>query len=348
MDENKEYINSLLGKYFSSDANEEEKKELIDLLKKHNVNYKEFILLDSLFKREINKQLQPDITEKRDEIWIKLKGEEKQVHEKRLLSIFQRVAAILIIPLLLSFLAYFLFQNKNDITETAYAEIQCPMGVRTAFELPDGTTGFLNGGSKLKYAVNFSESRDVNLIGEGYFNVFHNPRKPFVVHTKNLDIKVMGTEFNVISYVNDISKEIILNNGSVEVYSIVGKRLSVLKPNERFVLDTEKMVYEKSEVEADQYSSWTEGKLVFKNESMEQVAKRLGRWYNVDIIIQDHELLEYVFRATFIDEPLEEILKLMALTAPFMYIENTRENYENIYGRRKIILKLDKKRLKSF
>jgi len=82
---------------------------------------------------------------------------------------------------------------------------------------------------------------------------------------------------------------------------------------------------------------------------MEEVAKRLGRWYNVDIEIQDPELLDYSFRATFIDEPLEEVLKLLALTAPISYEEKLRETSDqNIYIKRKVILRLDIERVNSF
>jgi transmembrane sensor len=135
----------------------------------------------------------------------------------------------------------------------------------------------------------------------------------------------------------------------VEVYCNQGEKLETLEPNQNLVLNTQTRQYNKNKVEALQYVSWTEGKLVFRNENMQQVANRLGRWYNVEIEIKDPELLKYAFRATFIDEPLEEVLKLLALIAPLSYEEQIRETTnDDIYKKRKVIVSLDKKRLDAF
>ncbi len=283
--------------------------------------------------------------------------EENSNRKFNLLSFFQKAAAILIIPLILSFFAIIYFQSNSDkktkneviINSIAYAEIQCPMGVRTKFELPDGTTGFLNSGSRLRYPVNFVGGRDVTLSGEAFFNVFHNEAHPFTVQTRNLEIKDLGTQFNVIAYEDESEEEIILNEGKVEVDTKEGQPLGELTPNNKLVLDTKKGTFKKEEVEAYQYIGWTDGKLILRNENILQVAKRLGRWYNVDIEVHDKELYNYAFRATFIDEPLEEVLKLLALTAPFTYQEVPRSTTsDNIYRKRKILVKLDKNRLRGF
>ncbi len=275
--------------------------------------------------------------------------EDNRLKNNRFITVFQRIAAILIIPLILSFLAVFYFQSKSPVPEMAYAEIQCPMGVRTKFVLPDGTTGFLNSGSTLEYPVIFTNGRNVTLKGEAYFDVTRDEKHPFTVKTPNLETKVLGTQFNVIAYQNENSEEIILKDGKVEVYSKQGKMLETLQPDQKLVLNTETRQYNKNKVEADQYVSWTEGKLVFRNESMQQVANRLGRWYNAEIEIRDPELLKYAFRATFIDEPIEEVLKLLAKTAPLNYKEQIREtSNDNTYAKRKFIVSLDRKRLDAF
>ena len=275
--------------------------------------------------------------------------EDNQVKSNRFITAFQRIAAILIIPLILTFLAVFYFQTKSPTVEVAFAEIQCPMGVRTKFVLPDGTTGFLNSGSTLEYPVIFTNGRNVTLKGEAYFDVKHNEDHPFTVNTQNLTTRVLGTQFNVIAYENENSEEIILKEGKVEVYSNRGEKLEILQPNQNLVLNTQTSQYNKNEVEAYQYVSWTEGKLVFRNESMQQVANRLGRWYNAEIEIRNPELLKYAFRATFIDEPIEEVLKLLAKTAPLNYKEQIREtSNDNTYAKRKFIVSLDRKRLEAF
>ena len=122
-----------------------------------------------------------------------------------------------------------------------------------------------------------------------------------------------------------------------------------MQANQKLSLNIANRQYDKSQVEAYQYVSWTEGKLVLRNESMQQVANRLGRWYNVEIEIEDPELLTYAFRATFIDEPLEEVLKLLALTAPLSFEEQIRETTkDDIYKKREISIRLDEKRLDAF
>lgn len=275
--------------------------------------------------------------------------EEKKIKTNSFISVFQKIAAILIIPLILSFMAVFYFQSNSVSPEIAIAEIQCPLGVRTKFVLPDGTTGFLNSGSTLEYQVIFSNNRNVKLTGEAYFNVHHDKEHPFIVNTPNLSTKVLGTQFNVIAYESESCEEIILKEGSVEIYSNQGLKLATLNPDQRLALNTETRQFKTNQIEAEQYVSWTEGKLVFRNESMQLVADRLGRWYNVEIEIADEELLKYAFRATFIEEPLEEVLKLLSRTAPIKYKEYCREtSNDNTYKKRKVIISLDRKRISSF
>lgn len=276
-------------------------------------------------------------------------AEENRRKHNTFISVFQQIAAILIVPVILAFMAVFYFQPKSDPPQIATAEIQCPLGVRTKFILPDGTTGFLNSGSSLEYPVLFSNDRNVKLKGEAYFDVQHDEEHPFVVTTTNITTKVLGTQFNVLAYESEKSEEIILKEGSVEVYSNQGIKLAVLDPDQRLALNTETRQYKTNQVEAEQYISWTEGKLVFRNESMQLVADRLGRWYNVEIEIADVELLKYAFRATFTEEPLEEVLKLLARTAPLKFKEIKREtSNDNTYKKRKVIVSLDRKRLDAF
>jgi ferric-dicitrate binding protein FerR (iron transport regulator) len=262
---------------------------------------------------------------------------------------FQRIAAILIIPLMFSFLVYYYFQSNPSSAPASFAEIQCPMGVRTKFQLPDGSTGYLNSGSSLKYPVQFIGERKVELIGEAFFDVVHNADIPFHVNTKNLDIKVLGTTFNVIANEDEGIEEIVLQSGKVNVSSLNGKQLAVMKPNEQITLDTEKLTLIKKDVEASQYTSWKDGKLVFLNENMQQVAHRLSRWYNAEVVVDDKQLDNYTFHATFMDEPLDEVLKLLSMTTPLSYTEEKRaSSADGEYPKRKIKLKINQSKINQF
>lgn len=262
---------------------------------------------------------------------------------------FQRIAAILIIPLFLSALAYFYFQSKKSAVPESFAEIQCPMGARIKFQLPDGSTGFLNSGSKLKYPVQFAQGRSVELNGEAYFEVVHNEDLPFHVNTKNLDIKVLGTTFNVIANEDENTEEVVLQTGKIDVSSRSGKQLAVLKPNEQLTLDVKKRTFKQNKVEASQYTGWTEGKLIFRNENMQQVARRLSSWYNADIELEGNQLDTNTFHATFIDESIDEVLKLLSLTTPLSYSEEKRMRDSNgVYQKRKFTFKFNQTKINQF
>ena len=223
------------------------------------------------------------------------------------------------------------------------------MGVRTKFQLPDGSTGYLNSGSRLKYPAQFIGERKVELVGEAFFDVVHNAEIPFHVNTRNLDIKVLGTTFNVIANEDEQTEEIVLQTGSVDVSSLTGKQLAVLSPNEQLILDIGKRTFTKNEIEASQYTTWKEGKLVFRNENMQQVARRLSRWYNAEVVVDDHLLDNYTFHATFIDEPLDEVLKLLSITTPLSFNEEKRKSdTEGVFQKRKIVLRINQSKINQF
>ena len=154
-----------------------------------------------------------------------------------------KIAAVLLLPVLVISTWYFLtdkqFYTKNE--KTIYAEIFSPLAARTRFELPDGSTGWLNSGSTLKFPVKFyGAQRKVELSGEGFFNVVKNSEKPFVVKTSDLNITALGTRFNVLAYPDDETCEITLESGKVVVEKIkecgVSVKLAELQPCHQIVI----------------------------------------------------------------------------------------------------------------
>ena len=348
----KQRLQHIIQKYSEGKLN---LKELIELSEQlgddQSIDVQEILHDDWLLQLESeNKITDRDLKTVLDRVhhYIRLNESEKRVRT-RFLQVFQRVAALLIVPLLLSFMVYFYFQPKPLVQNLSYAEIQCPLGVRTKFQLPDGSTGYLNSGSLLKYPVQFIGERKVELSGEAFFDVVHNSEVPFHVNTRNLDIKVLGTTFNVIANEDEQTEEIILQTGKVDVSAKSGKQLAVMSPNEHLTLDIKKRTFTKHEVEASQYTTWKEGKLVFRNENMVQLAKRLSRWYNAEVLVEDNMLNNYTFHATFIDEPLDEVLKLLSLTTPISYKEEKRtSNHDGVYDKRKIILRINQSKMNQF
>jgi hypothetical protein len=266
------------------------------------------------------------------------------------------IAAILFIPLIIT--GIMLGKILNDRykeasavrTYTVYekesmAEILAPMGSRARFELPDGSFVWLNSGSTLKYPIKFNgPSRTVELCGEAFFDVLTDPQMPFIVKAGKVEIIALGTTFNVSCFLDDDNCEVTLEKGKVIVKKSTDtqepKRLAELKPGQHIKVPLASNKVQISKEETDKYTSWKEGKLIFRNDPMSNVVKKLGRLYNVEFILKDSKLLDYRFRATFTDESLDEVMKYLSLSSPTIgYIEKERKvTPDGSYGKREIML----------
>ena len=241
----------------------------------------------------------------------------------KLSGFYARAAAVIFIPLLLGTGFLLLKGMAGDAGKEAVASIYAPAGSRVAFSLPDGTEGMLNSGSTLSYSMPFEKKRNVALTGEAWFAVTHDEKHPFSVDAGNLDLTVLGTVFNVNAYPDENYTEVVLETGSILVNCGQYKEGMVMQPSERLVYRNSKIT--RSNADPSKYSSWTEGKLVFRSDSMSEVARRLERWYNVNVELMDSDLENYSFRATFEDDPLEEVLKFLSMTSPLRYEITPRE-----------------------
>ena len=260
-----------------------------------------------------------------------------------LIRFFTRAAAVLFIPLAL-FALYNWNGNMTGSQSISQAEIFSPFGARTSFVLPDGSSGWLNGGSTLSFPTQFKgKSRTVNLSGEAYFDVQKNPKKPFTVLADEMKVRAYGTSFNLMTYTDDNTMEVTLETGVIEVFGKDRfnneKSMGLMNPGERVVLVKGTGYFKKDTVKVDQYTSWKEGKLILRNEPMSQVVRKLNRWYNVNIVIRDSRLESYSYRATFVDEKLDEVLKILKRTSPIVCKEVGRKRYpDGTYGKKTIEL----------
>ena len=236
---------------------------------------------------------------------------------RRLSGIYTRAAAVILIPLLAATGLLLLKGGAGNGERGAIASIYAPAGSRVSFSLPDGTEGMLNSGSTLNYSMPFEKERNVTLTGEAWFDVTHDTEHPFRVSAGNLDLTVLGTSFNVNAYPDENYSEVVLERGSILVKCEKYNEGMVMQPSERLIYRNGKVT--RSNAEPSKYLSWTEGKLVFRSDSMSEVARRLERWYNVNVELMDCDLENYSFRATFEDDPLEEVLKYLSMTSPIRY-----------------------------
>ncbi|MDD4191195.1 MAG: DUF4974 domain-containing protein [Mangrovibacterium sp.] len=238
----------------------------------------------------------------------------------RVTKVYIKAAAVLLLPLLLAgglYVGWFSGFTPLTADRQAGSAIYAPMGSRVSFNLPDGTTGWLNSGSTLTYSLPFSKNRKVMLEGEAWFDVFHDEKHLFEISAGESKIKVLGTSFNVSAYPGEKYVEVILRNGKVEFSDRSQTEKVILKPSEQLILQEGRLHV--NPVDASKYKAWTEGRLVFRGDNMAEVARRIERWYNVDVEIADDDLARFSFRATFENDALEDVLMQLSMTSPIQY-----------------------------
>lgn len=241
----------------------------------------------------------------------------KKLHSSKLTRWFYKAAAILLLPLLV-YSGYHFFDSASQ-KDNAWVEINAPAWSRVQFNLPDGSKGWLNSNSSLKYNAGFLKDREVTLNGEAYFDVQHTGNQPFKVHTSDIIVTVHGTKFNIESYEDDKNVAVTLEEGKIDYYNKGMNRLYTMKPNDYICYNKESGKLKVDVVQPEKYNAWKDGKLVFRNDPLDIVAKRLGRWYNVDVQIIGNISDEATLRATFPDEKLEEVLRFLKLSLPVDY-----------------------------
>ena len=286
-----------------------------------------------------------------DKIHHKIRSQENMSTKtvKKFYYSFLKVAALLLLPAFITIatLSYFLSTNtattKIDNIKS-WAEIHSPVGAKTHFVLPDGSEGWLNSMSSIKYHVSFEKNREIELKGEAWFNVKHDNGKRFVVKTNNFNVNVLGTRFNVLAYDNDETSEVILEKGSVLVTGKKNGFSKNLKPDQQLIYNSVNKNLTINRVDAESYTAWKDGQLIFKDQPMLKLAERLGRNYNADIILHGQELKELVFRAKFENESLEEILKLISISEPIKYrIHKRYKQADDSYSKTKVEIWLNNK-----
>jgi len=219
------------------------------------------------------------------------------------------MAGAILLPLVI-FMGIKNHQEASMRKET-WVEIKAPAWTRAQFSLPDGTTGWLNSNSSIKYSGNFSDDRRVSLTGEAFFDVYTDQKRPFIVHTPEINVQVLGTRFNIASWENEQTVEVVLEEGILIFNDNEMKKSFTMKPNDLVVYNKIRKDFSAEVVQPQKYISWKEGRLVFRNDALDVIARRLERWYNVEIELKMDSPEGIRWRATFVDDNLEEVLMLL-------------------------------------
>jgi ferric-dicitrate binding protein FerR (iron transport regulator) len=276
-----------------------------------------------------------------------------QKHSRKKLMIVSIAAAVLMVTSLYWY---------NTITKRATTarpfpvaqtgeknEVSTPNGSKTKINLPDGSKVWLNAGSKLTYNKDFGgDMREVELSGEAFFEVMPvlvpgtKQRVPFIIHTQYIDVRVLGTAFNVKAYPKDRQTETSLVHGKVEVlvHNRPEKKFT-LQPNEKLVVRNEdlngppagkgnnatnkqpfvsfsNLTYTPKDSTVIE-TAWVQNKLVFNDESFLEIAEKMERWYNVEIVFKDVKKQTERFSGSFTNETVQQALYGLSVTTPFHY-----------------------------
>ncbi len=349
----------LAARSLSGEATEEDVKELEKFFEEDHLYKQKFDLfkahwedknsirtdIDAALKKII---LQIEKDKNQDEEINKIPGAGEKPWSMKFLKMLSKVAAILILCTASAYFIYTKAKPKLSFATATHKGIdwrikQTPKGTRSTIILADGTKVILNADSKLQFPQNFSGgTREVYLTGEAFFDVTHNAKKPFIIHTDKMNIKVLGTEFNVRSYPQDSSYETTLIRGSIEV--TLKDRPSdriILKPKEKLIvanLSPEEEIPDQqslsplhsqllvtnlhyiSKTSSDVVeTSWVANKLVFQDQSFGSLAIDMGRKYAVNIEFINEEIKKYRFTGIFEKETIKEALNALQLTEKFNY-----------------------------
>jgi ferric-dicitrate binding protein FerR (iron transport regulator) len=343
----------LISKYLSGNSSAEESEELlhwVGLSEENRLYFSQFQLIwvqseeekhtnDNHWEQLLNRIEDRENTTIR---WNNL-AEERKERSFRVM----KYAAVFTGFLVLSAIFFYLMKVRPSAVTVAENVIEVPYGSKMSLTLPDHSKLWINSGSKVVYDHRFGvDHRRIRIEGEVFFEVAKNPKLPFIVQAGNVSIRALGTAFNVKAYPEEKLVETTLVHGSVEVNKAGEKKSVLLKPSEKIVIKNVNKSKENinlassefvkgnkqtidsassgevvvnQDVNVEKETAWKEGKLIFERESLENLATKLMRKYDVSFSFQDEELKSYKFTGTFNDLSLEQIMEALSFSAPVDY-----------------------------
>lgn len=312
-----EHVQNLISGFLNGRLTLSEERELLDWAKK---NREKFYKKQKKLERQLQFGNSPEAFNKWKQLESRIRRREGMKGSViRLLlrsDVFKIAAGFLVGIMATSAILFQWTPLKEHFADSLEVIYKTPYGAKTHVVLPDSSVVWLNSGSELSCSSGFNKSRDVFLKGEAYFNVTKG-RVPFTVHTSLGQVKVKGTIFNVKNYENE-AFETTLIKGSVSVQHSGTGQMITLRPGEQSDVSGDKMVVKP--VDTGIFTSWINGKLIFNNEPLPKAVRRLERWYNIRIELDDDERLSGIrYNGTIEMESFSEVLRLLGTTAPIRY-----------------------------
>ncbi len=331
-----------IAKYLAGEASKEEANVVKDLLEK-NPELKDFT--ESLMAGEFS-MAHKSIDWNPEGAWLELTGKIKALEKKKqqshashwlmgrrtswnrfpLARGVQFATTLVLIMGLSFFLKPYWSEDSIKSVDSVTQQMATKNGERIKIRLTDGTVVTMNVASKLTIGEKFPDKRDVYLNGEAYFEVKRNEQAPFIVHTHEANVKVLGTAFNVRAWEEEDEVEVVVTEGKVIFHSakLSSGNTVVLTKDFRSALKTGEDPNPPVTVDADQYLAWLRGELVFENTSFKEVIAQLERQYDLEIELHDPSLLTRHLTATFGKESVDDVLHTIALSFDLEYKRSGR------------------------
>lgn len=328
MEERNSHIDELIAAFLSKGLSKEAREELDAWIASSEENRRYFMQQQEIWFSAVQEEERTRYDA--DRAFETLAASTAQKQSKKGIdwkTIYKYAAAVLVVGLI-SFFSYRQGESnlQNALTQV---EVEAPLGAQTRLRLPDGTLVVLNAGSRLVYPQDFGvDNREVELSGEGYFEVERNEKLPFHVQTPSLSVRVLGTKFNFRDYPNDEEAVVSLLEGKVAL----GNRLRaeaemILLPNEQVTLDKAEGRMTKEAKEVKKVLEWTSGKLFFDELPLPEVVKILERSYDVHITFATDSLRDFCFYGCFGrgEQGIKDILEALEKTGKVRYTQKNRE-----------------------
>lgn len=267
----------------------------------------------------------------------------KRIRQKQFRQFYlfvQKAAAVLLLPLLL--LSGYLLLHLREEAPVFYLEARMTPGMTGSTVLPDGTKIWLNSSSSLTYPNRFSgQTREVTLDGEAYFEVVHQPDKPFIVHTGRSCVKVLGTTFNIDAYSSNDFIAATLVEGSIEFNYRNKDNLSrtlAVKPSQQVYYDKKTSEATAGETYVPKDIAWKNGQIILRETPLSDILWILSKRFNVEFIVKDPAFYHYSFTGVFTNQQIERVLEHFKRSSGMRYQVNYLPDREGQITRSQIVL----------
>lgn len=317
-------MNDQILRYFQGDLTTSQRAELLKRIEEDSILKEEFIRLQNLHALT---QLSPNSTDKAEgrQNFLSFFQQIKRKAQNATIRKALKYAAVAVVLIASTVWATLYFSgNAPDATMN---KLYVPAGQRAQLTLQDGTEVWLNAQSTLTYPSQFKgKTREVTILGEAYFDVAKNPKRPFIVTTQNIEMKVLGTQFNVYSYPEAGYIQTDLVEGSLRIYGKQSPQSGVtLKPSEQVKIKDGKMVV--ATIESPDYFLWKDGIYAFDNEKLLDIIEKLQLYYDVTIIVKDPEIFNVRYTGKFRQrDGIDEILRIIQKIRKFSIEKNIETN----------------------